>query len=423
MSTDTEIKPGYEKTKLGWIPEDWEILSLKSVSNVKSGGTPDTNYLEYWNGEVKWCIPTDITKLNGYKYLSSTQRKISLLGLKQSSAVLLPKNSILVCTRATIGELAITTDSLATNQGFKSLTHLNQDVEFTYYSLLHSKQRLQKLGGGSTFSEVSKHDFENFELPYPPLPEQKKIASILSTWDDAIHKQQELIEKKKLLKKGLMQQLLTGRKRFKEFVKSDKMKKTKLGGTPEDWDVKKLKDVAVFANGKAHENLIVEDGDFVVVNSKFISTEGAIRKFTNQMLSPLKQGDIAMVMSDIPNGKALAKCFFVPIDNKYSLNQRICSLTPTEVDNIFLYYVLNRNKYFLLFDTGVGQTNLRKDEVISCELQLPPLPEQKAIADVISTVDNEIRQLKKELSLLKTQKKGLMQQLLTGKKRVFINNL
>ena len=94
-----------------------------------------------------------------------------------------------------------------------------------------------------------------------------------------------------------------------------------------DWEEKLLGDVVVFKNGKAHENCVVEDGRFIIVNSKFISTEGEIRKYSNHQLEPLNTNDIVMVMSDVPNGKALAKCFYIESDNEFTLNQRICSLT------------------------------------------------------------------------------------------------
>src|SRR5690606_3119865 len=122
------------------------------------------------------------------------------------------------------------------------------------------------------------------------------------------------------LKKGLMQQLLT------KGIGHTKFKDSPLGEIPESWEIVKLKAVTVFSNGKGHEKFIDENGDFIVVNSKFISTEGNVKKFSNENLSPLLKNDITMVMSDIPNGKAIAKRFLIDEDEKYTLNQRICSL-------------------------------------------------------------------------------------------------
>ncbi|MCX8473806.1 MAG: restriction endonuclease subunit S [Sediminibacterium sp.] len=195
-----------------------------------------------------------------------------------------------------------------------------------------------------------------------------------------------------------------------------KYKQTDIGIIPIDWDVKRLLDVSDFSNGKAHEQSIDEAGDFVVVNSKFISTEGEIFKNSNQAISPLAKGDITLVMSDIPNGKALAKCYLIEIDNKYTLNQRICSIKTRVCDNVFLFYVLNRNKYFLSFDSGSGQTNLRRNEVLDCPLAIPPtIAEQTSIATAISNIDELISQTEKLIEKKKAIKQGVMQELLKAK--------
>jgi type I restriction enzyme S subunit len=159
-------------------------------------------------------------------------------------------------------------------------------------------------------------------------------------------------------------------------------KNTDAGIIPIDWDAPVLSEIADFENGKAHEQFIDDKGDFLVVNSKFISQDGRVAKYSKANLSPLAKGDIAIVMSDIPNGKALAKCFSVDKENRYTLNQRIGCIKPfEEIDNDYLFYKLNRNKYFLAFDSGSGQTNLKKSEILACPVALPPTKaEQTAIA-------------------------------------------
>ena len=178
--------------------------------------------------------------------------------------------------------------------------------------------------------------------------------------------------------------------------------------------------VADFENGKAHENSISDDGKYIVVNSKFISSDGKIAKYSDKNLSPLKTGEIVMVMSDIPNGKALGKCFLILENNKYTLNQRICLLRPKNGDSKFFYYFLNRNKYFLNFNNGTSQTNLRRDEVLNCPFLVPPKPEQEKIAEILSAVDEKISINKKLKEKLTQLKKGLMSDLLSGKVRVNI---
>ncbi|WP_431472017.1 restriction endonuclease subunit S [Nonlabens sp. SCSIO 43208] len=194
-------------------------------------------------------------------------------------------------------------------------------------------------------------------------------------------------------------------------------KKTKLGWIPEEWKILKLEDVARFKNGKGHEKLIDEDGDFYLVNSKFVSTEGLVFKKTNSQLVPLEKDNIAIVMSDIPNGRAIAKCFYVNESNKYTLNQRIGGLTTKGIDSKYLFYSLNRNRYYLKFDDGVKQTNLRKQQVLDCPLRIPPLPEQQKIANILNTWDKAIAAQEQLIAQKQELKKGLMQELLTGKKR------
>ncbi|MCD6367448.1 MAG: restriction endonuclease subunit S, partial [Bacteroidales bacterium] len=193
-------------------------------------------------------------------------------------------------------------------------------------------------------------------------------------------------------------------------------KKTEIGVIPEDWNVKLLHEIVHFTNGKAHERFIDKYGKYIVINSKFISTEGRIKKFSNKFISPLKVGDITIVMSDIPLGKALAKCFIVDKDGTYTLNQRIGRITVKEnISNKYLFYKLNRNKYYLAFDSGTGQTNLKKENILGCPVPLPPLPEQKAIAEVLSDTDNLIHSLEKLIAKKKLIKQGAMQELLTPK--------
>ena len=145
-----------------------------------------------------------------------------------------------------------------------------------------------------------------------------------------------------------------------------------------------------FYNGKAHEDCIDDNGQYILINSRFVSTSGTVVKKSLEQRFPLVIGDIAMVMSDVPNGKALARCFLIKEDKKYTLNQRICCFRSREALSDFLYYVLDRNKFYLSFDSGVTQTNLRKEEVLECPIYLPPLPEQKAIANILQTWDTAI---------------------------------
>jgi type I restriction enzyme S subunit len=178
------------------------------------------------------------------------------------------------------------------------------------------------------------------------------------------------------------------------------------------WDKKIVSEVADYENGKAHEQDIDEKGKYIVVNSKFISTNGEVKKFSNSANCIAKKNDVLMVLSDVPNGRAIAKCFYVDKDNCYTVNQRICKISSLKVDSKLLFYLLNRNQFFLNFDDGVKQTNLRNEDVLNCPLILPKnSQEQQKIASCLSSLDEVITAQTQKLDLLKDHKKGLMQNL------------
>lgn len=153
-----------------------------------------------------------------------------------------------------------------------------------------------------------------------------------------------------------------------------------------------------FFNGKAHEKSIDENGKYIVVNSKFISQEGRVIKRTKEQLFPLYKGDIVMVMSDVPNGKAIAKCFIIDKDDTYSLNQRICCIRSKEFDTKYLYYQLNRNEHFLAFNNGENQTNLRKDDILACPLIKPSMEEQRRMVVELDEAFLALEKVRENLS-------------------------
>lgn len=378
---------------------DWEKLTISNVCKIIGGGTPESGIEVYWNGNIQWFTPTEI-KMD---YVSKSIRTITELGLKKSSAKLLPSGTILLTTRATIGEVAIALEECTTNQGFQSLiVNGGFNNVFIFNWIKTNKHEFVERANGSTFLEISKSEIEKIFISTPTLPEQQKIASFFTAIDQKLT---QLKKKKDLLeqyKKGVMQKIFSQEIRFrdengKEFPK---------------WETKTLGDITVFKNGKAHEQDISENGKYIVVNSKFISTEGDVKKYTDKQICPLFYGEIVMVMSDIPNGKALAKCFFIDNDGKYSLNQRICALKSIVVESKFLIYVLNRNPYYLMFDSGVGQTNLKKDEVLDCPLLIPKsITEQTKIANFLSAIDYKINHTQKQIEKAELWKKGLLQKM------------
>ena len=182
---------------------------------------------------------------------------------------------------------------------------------------------------------------------------------------------------------------------------------------PSKWSKTSVGKEMIFYNGKAHEDCINKNGKYILVNSRFVSTGGQTIKYCDEQRFPLHKGDIAMVMSDVPNGKALAKCFFIKENSQYTLNQRICCFRSKNALPKYLRYILNRNKYYLAFDNGVGQTNLRKDEILKCPLILPPLKEQKAIVSVLEVWDKAIEKTEQLIQAKEKQFKWLLKKLIT----------
>jgi len=279
--------------------------------------------------------------------------------------------------------------------GFGGYLFLNENI----------RKQIQRESQGAKVLGISATRLSNINIFYSKKSkEQQKIADCLSSLDEVIKAESQKLDLLNDFKKGLLQKLLPPNSetapefRFSQFEE--------IG----DWEETTLTQVADYENGKAHEKDIEDNGDFIVVNSKFISTDGEVKKFTNTAFCPAKKGDILMVLSDVPNGKAIAKCFLVEEDNHYTVNQRICKLTPRNLNSKILYYLLNRNPYFLSFDDGVNQTNLRKDDVLNCPLLIPSEPkEQEKIANTLSSIDDLINAQIQKIEALNLHKKGLLQ--------------
>ncbi len=201
------------KQRLPGFASNWVSKSLSDLSSIRSGGTPSTTQSQFWDGDILWCTPTDITGLKGKKYLSDTNRKITVQGLQSSSAELIPANSIVMTSRATIGECAINVTPVATNQGFKNFIPFDDvDVEFLYYLLLMQTEGFIRLCAGSTFLEIGKTQLALFEVLTPPTKaEQTAIATILTDMDTELAELETRLAKTRQLKQGMMQELLTGR--------------------------------------------------------------------------------------------------------------------------------------------------------------------------------------------------------------------
>lgn len=262
---------------------------------------------------------------------------------------------------------------------------------------------------GTKVVGISKSAIQSTEVRYPTNnTEQAHIGNFFQNIDNLIHLKQKKLDKLKNFKKASLEKMFP--------KKGATTPQIRFKGFSGEWKEKKLGEIVQYENGKAHEQDICEEGEYIVVNSKFISTEGAVKKFSNTTFCLASQGDILMVLSDVPNGRAIAKCFLVNTNNKYTVNQRICKLSSIVADTCFLYFLINRNTYFLQFDDGVKQTNLRKDDVLALPLRIPTdLKEQEQIATYLKTLDGLISESATKLTQLKNIKKACLDKMFVTK--------
>lgn len=454
MNTNANIKQGYKRTSLGILPQEWEVVRLGEVGDIVGGGTPDTTNSAFWNGEILWLTPTEIKQ----KYIFDSERKITQKGLSNSSAKLLPKNTILITTRATIGDIGIATQQLSTNQGFQSFIGGEKvNFEFMYYLLGAKKREFITLANGSTFLEISAKTIRQIQIPLPPLAEQEKIAQILGVWDKGISVLKSLIEAKTKRKKALMQRLLTPpcesltpslrasktsaaihnksvdchdltASNLAMTEKNSKAKQSlRFAEFTDKWQEMRLGDICENRRGSFPQPYGLKKwygGDEAMPFVQVIDIDENLRlkSKTKQTISKLAQPKSVFVhkntiLSSIQG--SIGRVALTQYDCYADRTIAIFTNLKPQIDSIFFLYSLDK-----LFKTKAkgarGSTikTITKEEFNDFIIHIPTLAEQKKIAQVLSACDKEIELLKSKFQCLKTQKKGLMQRLLNGKVRV-----
>lgn len=409
------MKNDLVKTELGILPSYWKVELLDKVADRKSGHTPNKKNDSYWNGDIPWISLKDLSRLNN-RYVYETTDYTTIEGINNSSAVLLPKGTIVISRDASVGKVGITSKQMATSQHFINyICGENLDNIYLYYYLLFNDHIFKQIATGSTIKTIGLDFFKKFKVALPPIQEQKQIGKILSTWDKAIEVKEKLIEQKKEQKKGLMERLLTGKQRLKGFE--------------EEWKLKKVKDIAEIYLGLTYTPKYVSEGvPFLSVkdldgdkldfsNIKYISREEFESSTSNA--KPLKGdilfGRVGTLGNPIVLNEDIEFCIFVSLGFLRMKNES--SL------NYFVKYWMQSNLFKKQIESqvaGSSQKNLNTGWLKEFELKMPNVIEQKAIVKVLSGMDKEVNLLKQELQLLKQQRRALMQQLLTGKIRVKI---
>lgn len=258
--------------------------------------------------------------------------------------------------------------------------------------------------------KLNQENLRNIEIPLPPIDVQTEIVRILDKFTSL---EAEL--------EAELKAELDCRKRQYEYYRDKLLSFENVEGQEVEW--KKLNDIVIFKNGKGHEKSIVDEGKYIIVNSKFVSTNGMVRKYSDVQLCPLYKDSILMVMSDLPNGRALAKCFLVDKDDLYTLNQRVGSFVVNDNKVVvkFLFYILNRNRQLLQYDNGVDQTNLRKSDILNILIPIPSLAEQHRIVSILDRFESLTTSLQSglpaEIAARRQQYEHYRDKLLTFKRK------
>lgn len=397
-----QVPEGYKKTELGIFPYDWENKNFKQACDIFSGGTPDTSVSEYWNGDIPWCTPTDISKAP--KYIFDTEKKITTLGLQESSATLMPKNSIIMCSRATIGPRSINTIPMATNQGFKNLIcKEGYSTEFIYHYIEIMLDKMISKSSGSTFLELSKSTLERMICPFPTFKEQEKIAEILMKWDKVIELQEKTIEKLHTKRDAVVKRVIKKKEGWHQEILSNILVERTEFATKED--------------GYPHASLTMDgvtqktdryNRDFLV---KSDDKKYKVTHYNDICYNPanLKFGVICVNKYD-------NDAIFSPIYVTYEVNP--------QYNTDFIGSILcsaDFIRYIRKYEEGTvyERQAVKSSDFLRGVIWVPDTKEeQDQIASIISEINTYIQKQVDYCNSLKQQRKALQQYLLNGIVRV-----
>jgi type I restriction enzyme S subunit len=414
MEVLTEKKAGLKQTKLGWIPEGWEVRGLGQVAKIGNGATPSKSKDDYWvDGSIPW-LPTG--KVND-RIIKIAEIFITPQALKETSVKLLPKGTLLLAMIGqgkTRGKVAYLEVEASINQNFAYIRPKNEvNSWYLFYYLERQYQKIRGEGRGGNQDAINCRIVSGYQVIIPPLPEQKAIAACLGTWDKAIDTLNRLIAQKEQCKKGLMQQLLTGKKR--------------LPGFSSEWKEIVFSDVAKRVsrrNIELHDNVVTISAQRGFVRQEdFFNKRVASDTLANYYL--VEKGEFAYNKSysnGYPMGafKRLDDFEKAVVTTLYICFKIREGADPDFMKHFFDAGLMNRGLTRIAQEGGRahGLLNIGLSDFFGLPLEIPKLEEQQAIAEVLNAANTEITLLQQKLKQLKQQKKGLMQQLLTGKKRL-----
>lgn len=407
-SAETPVREGYKQTKLGWIPEEWEVKKLEEIGKVVSGLTyspkdvADQGILVLRSSNIQ----NDKLTFEDNVYVNTSNLKFNKV----------EENDILICVRNgsknLIGKNASLNKTVAGSAfgAFMMIyrSKFNYFVKHYFKTSFYQKEIHKNLG--ATINSINSSNLKKFKIPFPPLPEQQKIAQILSTWDKAIALQEQLLAEKQALKKGLMQELLTGRKRFPGF--DEEWEELKLG---DKCKILMCKRIFASQTSENEEIPFYKIGTIGKIADAFISRK-LFEEYKKKYNYPRK-GEILITCSG-----TVGNCILFNGEDAYFQDSNIVWLDNknNDLDNKFLYYLISNIDWSKLNSTTI--TRIYTSDLKKLNLKMPIKKEQQKIAATLSNCDIEIENLIIYKDSLIQQKKGLMEQLLTGKKRVTEKN-
>jgi type I restriction enzyme S subunit len=412
-----DLSTVYKFSKVGIIPKDWYVKKIADISvDIFAGATPSTSISEYWNGDIPWMSSGEINK----KIIWETEKYITEKGFDSSSTKVVPENSVLIALAGqgrTRGTVAMNKIKLCTNQSIASIIPNDMvDSKFLYYNLDNRYNELRKLSAGDGGrGGLNLQIIKNIYVGLPPKSEQQKIADILSTWDKAIELKEKLIEQKKEQKKGLIQRLLTG--------------KVRLPGFKGEWRKVQLKDITI-GNGMYGLNAPAVDYNPELptyLRITDINDEGYINKEGLQSVDHpdsskyfLEENDIVFARTGASTGRSY---LYDKSDGRFVYAGFLIKfkIDPLKAVPKYIKYFTFTEKYknwVRIMSARSGQPGINAEEYAQLSINLPSIEEQHQISEFLSLLDEEIMLMTRELIMIKQQKKGLMQLLLTGKVRV-----
>ena len=409
------IPVGYKDSAVGIIPQEWKVKALGEAYKLQGGYAFKSElFADIGIPIVRISnLPMDsnIVDITDCVYYPNTESIKEQFIIKQGML-------LIAMSGATTGKTAVynSQNSSYLNQRVGMFCSKNDDITYNYLlqlvqSPLYSNALKPLLIAGAQ-PNIAPSDVENMKFPVPPLAEQRKIAEILGVWDEVIEKQSRLIEKLELRKRALMQRLLTGRTRLPGFTTP--WQKVKLGEICEEFVLRNT-----------------DDNDYIVLYcTKYNGLVSSLDYFGKQIFSDnlrtykvVPKYHFAYATNHIEEGSIgyQGSYDYALISPMYT----VFKADDTKVDNYFLYTLLKTPLMIYNYQSRIEGSidrrgGLRWDAFAGITIKLPSLPEQKAIAEVLTTADDEITTHRKKLDALRLQKRGLMQQLLTGKTRVKI---